>query len=145
MAKLRKKMLVQSKLEHCYVIRSYLELQISDLGMLYMNGKVRHRSLVFMRSPRFKNVVFKSKLQQQRKSLTLSCNPHNVQCSAHISSSRSSNDLNFFSWKDKTISYNFYEQLVPILMLAMTFCSNKKIRIFTKSRVGHPLNNQSSN
>jgi len=48
MAKLRKEMLVQSKLEHCSVIGSYLELQISDLGLLYMDGKVRHRTTTFI-------------------------------------------------------------------------------------------------
>jgi len=48
MAKLRKEMLVQSKLEHCSVIRSYLELYISDLGLLYMDGKVRHRPTTLM-------------------------------------------------------------------------------------------------
>ena len=138
-------MVVESKLEYCLVIGSYLELQILDLGLLYMDRKLRHRPTTFMWSPRFKKVVFKSKLQQLRRSLNLSCNPDIVQCSAHISSSRSPNDLNFFSQKDQTISQNFYVQLVPILMLAMTFCSNKKIRIFTKSRVGHPFNNQSSN
>ena len=34
-------------------------------------------------------------------------------------------------------------QVVLILTLAMMFCSDKKIRIFTKSRCGHPLNNYS--
>jgi hypothetical protein len=46
MAKLRKEMLVQSKLEQCSVIGSYLELQILDLGLLYMDG--RHRPTTFM-------------------------------------------------------------------------------------------------
>ena len=58
---------------------------------------------------------------------------------------RSPNDLNFFSRKIRQFPRTFMVQLVPILMLAMTFYSNKKIRIFTKSRVDHPLNNQSSN
>jgi hypothetical protein len=62
MAKLRKEMLVRSKLEHCSVIRSYLELKISDLGLLYMDGKVRHRPTTFMWSPKFNKVVCKSKL-----------------------------------------------------------------------------------
>ena len=121
-----------------------MELQILDLGLLYMNGKVRHRPITFMQGLRFKKTVFKSKLQQQQRSLNLSCSLDTVQCSAHILSSRSPNDLNFFSWKDNKISYNFHE-LVLVLMLVMMFYSNKKIRIFTKSRVGHPLNNQSSN
>jgi hypothetical protein len=38
-----------------------------DLGLVYMDGKLRHRNL--------------------------SCNPNNVQCSTHISSSRSPNEL----------------------------------------------------
>ena len=109
MAKFRKKMLVQSKLEHCLVIGSYLELQISDLVLLYMDGKVRHRPTTFMRSPRFNKAFFKSKLQQQRRSLNLSCSPDTVQCSAHISSSRSPNDINFLPWKDETITQNFHD------------------------------------
>jgi hypothetical protein len=48
MAKLRKEMLVQSKLEHYSVIRSYPELQILDLGPFYMDGKIRHRPTTFM-------------------------------------------------------------------------------------------------
>ena len=101
-------MLVQSKLEHCLVIGSYLKLQISDLGLLYMDGKIRHRPKTFMWSPRFKKAIFKSNFQQQRRSLNLSYSPDTVQCSAHILSSRSPNDLNFFSWKAETISYNFH-------------------------------------
>jgi hypothetical protein len=62
MDKLRKEMLVQSKLEHCSVIGSYLKLQIWDLVLLYMDGKVRNRLTTFMRSPRFNKAVFKSKL-----------------------------------------------------------------------------------
>jgi len=46
--KVRKEMLVQSKLEHCSIIGSYLELYISDLGLLYMDGKLRHRPTTFM-------------------------------------------------------------------------------------------------
>ena len=41
--KLRKEMLVQSKLEHYSVIGSYLQLQNLDLGLVYMDGKLRHR------------------------------------------------------------------------------------------------------
>jgi hypothetical protein len=103
MAKLRKEMLVQSKLEHYSVIGSYLELWILDLGLFYMDEKIRHRPTTFMWSPRFKNAVFKSKLQQQQRSPNLSCSPDTVQCSAHISSSRSPNDLKFSPWKDETI------------------------------------------
>jgi hypothetical protein len=47
----------------------------------------------------------------------------------------------FFCWKDETISWNFHGKSVQIMTLAMTFCSDKKIRIVTKSRCGHPLNN----
>ena len=89
-------MLVQFKLKYCLVIRSHMELYISDLGLLYMDGKVRHRPTTFMWSPRFKKVVFKSKLQQQQRSPNLSCNLDIVHCVAHISSSRSPNDLIFF-------------------------------------------------
>jgi hypothetical protein len=33
-----------------------------DLGLVYMHGKLRHRPKTFMKSPRFKTVVFKFKL-----------------------------------------------------------------------------------
>ena len=96
MTKLKKEMLVQSKLEHCSVIGSYLELQISDLGPLYMDGKLRHRPTTLMWIPKFRKAIFKSKLQQQRRSLNLSCSPDTVKCSAYILSSRSPNDLILF-------------------------------------------------
>ena len=105
-------MLVQSKLEQCSVIGSYLELQILDLGLLYMDEKLRDRPKTFMRSPRFTKAVFKSKLQQQRRSPNLSCNPDTVQCSAHISSSKSPNDLNgFFPGKLRQFPKTFMIQV----------------------------------
>jgi len=33
-----------------------------DLGLVYIDGKVRHRDKTFIKSPRFKTVVFKFKL-----------------------------------------------------------------------------------
>ena len=45
--KLRKEMLVQSKLEHCSIIESYLELQILDFSLVYMVRKLRHRPKTF--------------------------------------------------------------------------------------------------
>ena len=57
---------------------------------------VRHTPTTFIYTPRSKKVVFKSKLQQQRRSPNLSCSPDIVQCSAHILSSRSLNDLIVF-------------------------------------------------
>jgi hypothetical protein len=72
----------------------------------------------------------------------MSCSLNTIQCSAHISSSRSPNALILFLFESLD---NFLElscgQSVQILTLAMIFCSNKKIRIITKSRCGHPLNN----
>ena len=108
--KLRKEMLVQSKLEHCSVIGSYFELQISNLGMLYMDEKIRHRPKTFMWSPRFKR-PFSSPNYSNNREVRI--------CPAAQT---------LFS-------------VQPIL----TFYSDKLLRIFTKSRVGHPLNNQSSN
>jgi hypothetical protein len=72
----------------------------------------------------------------------MSCNPDMVHGSARISSSRSSNVLIIVSLE----SWDNFSELswglsVQILMLAMTFSADKKIRIVTKSRVGHPLNN----
>ena len=40
--------MVQSKLEHCSVIGSYLELQILDFNLVYMARKLRHRPKTFM-------------------------------------------------------------------------------------------------
>ena len=57
-AKLRKEMVVQSKPEHYSVIGSYLELWILDLGLLYMDGKLRHKPKTFMWSLRFKKDRF---------------------------------------------------------------------------------------
>ena len=108
MAKLRKEMLVLSKPEHCQVIGSYLELQISDLGPFYMDGKVRQRPTTFMRSPRSKKAVLKSKLKEQRRSPKLSCSPDTIQCSAHILSSRCTNDLKILHRFNKTQAYNFH-------------------------------------
>ena len=144
MAKLRKEMSVQSKPEHCSVIGSYLELQISDLGPFYMDGKLRHRPTTFIWTPRSKKAVFKPKLLEQRRSPKLSCSPDTIQCSTHILSSRSLNDLIFF-WKAETMSQNIPEDSGQIMMLAMTYCLDKEIRIVTKSRCGHPLINQSTN
>ena len=50
-----------------------------------MDRKIRHRPKTFMWSPRFKNAVFKSEYILQPR-----------HCSAHISRSRSPNDLNIF-------------------------------------------------
>jgi len=60
-----------------------------------MDRKLRHRLKTFMKSPRFKRIVLKFKLYQQQISQNLSYSPDIVQCSAHISSSRSPNDLIF--------------------------------------------------
>ena len=51
----------------------------------------------------------------------------------------------FFCWKAETISQNILKDSGQIMMLAMTFCSDKKIRIVTKLRCAHPLINQSTN
>ena len=46
-----------------WVISRVLDVQmISNLGLLYMDGKIRHMPKTFMWSPRFKKAVFKSKL-----------------------------------------------------------------------------------
>ena len=61
------------------------------LGLVYMDKKLRHRPKTFMKSPRFKSAIFEFKWKQQRKRQNLSCSLDTIQCSAHISSSRSSN------------------------------------------------------
>jgi hypothetical protein len=75
----------------------------------------------FMRSPRSKKAVFKSKLWQQQRSLNLSYSPDTVQCSSHISSSRSPNDLNVFfleNW-DNVLELSWFKY-VQILTLSRT-------------------------
>ena len=139
-------MLIQSKLEHCSVIGSYLELQILDFNLIYMARKLRHRPKTFMRSPRLNSAVWKSKSQQQQRSWNLSCSPDIVQCSAHISSSRSPNAIIlFFFGKLRQFSKTFMGTTCSNSDVSNDVCSDKKIRIVTKSRCGHPLNNQSSN
>ena len=82
-----------------WVISRVLNVQMSSI---VWTDSVRLRPTTFMWSPRFKKAILKSKLQQQRRSPNLSCSSDIVQCLAHISSSRSPNNLNFFSQKDKT-------------------------------------------
>ena len=109
---------------------------------------VRHRPTTLMFTSRSKKAVFKSKLQQQQRRPNLSCSPNTVQCLAHIWSSRSPNDLYFFFLKS---GVNFLQlSCLPedlVRMLVFLFYSDKKIKIFTKSKVGthstisHQINN----
>ena len=106
--KLRKQMLVQSKtgtLLGNWVISRVLDVQMTSNFYIDL---VRHRPTTFMFSSRSKKAFCKSKLQQQRRSLNLSCSPNTVQCLTHIQSSRSPNDLHFFFQKAESISYNVY-------------------------------------
>ena len=143
--KLRKEMLVQSKLEHCSVIGSYLKLQILDFYLVHMARKLRHRAKIFMGSERLNSAVWKSKSQQQRRSWNLSCNQtlFNIQPISRVLEVQMHRF--FFFGKLRQFPRTFMGQSVQILMLAMMFCSDKKIRIVTKSRCGHLLNNKSSN
>ena len=72
----------------------------------------------------------------------MSYSPDIIQYSAHISSSRIPNELILVLleiWdKFPKLSWRLY---IQIMVLAMMFCSDKKIMIVTKSRGGHPLNN----
>ena len=70
-----------------------------------------------MRSERLNSAVWKAKSQQQRRSQNLSCSSDTVQCSAHISSSRSPNALILFFLKAETISQNFHG----------TICTNSEV------------------
>ena len=113
-----------------------------DLGLVYMDGKLRHRPIPFMKSPRFKTEVFKFKLQQQKRSRNLSYSLDIVQCSAHISSFKSPNVFILILLE----SLDKFQELscklvVQILKLVMTFCLDMKIMVVTKSRGGHPFNN----
>ena len=66
---------IQFKLEHCSVIGSYLELQILDFSLIYMDRKLRNRPTMFMSSGRPKSAIFKSKVWPQKRSQNLSSNP----------------------------------------------------------------------
>ena len=71
-----------------------------------------------MHSPRFKTSIFKFKLQQQKRRQNLSCSPDTVQCSTHISSSRSQNELIlYFVGKLRQFSRTFIR----------TICSNSDV------------------
>ena len=146
MAKLRKEMLVQSKLEHCSVIGSYLELQILDLSPFYMDGKIRHRPTTFMWSPRFKKGRFQVQiLATTEKSESILQPRHCSVFSPYLKFQKCKCTNSFFVGKLRQFPKTFMGQTIQILTLAMTFLADKKIRIVTKSRCGHPLNNQSSN
>ena len=73
----------------------------------YVERHANHVPTTFMRSPRLKKVVFKSKLQQQRRSPNLSCSPDIFQYSVHILSSRCPNDLNVFPGKLRQFPITF--------------------------------------
>ena len=61
-----------------------------------------------MRSERLNSAVWKAKSQQQRRSQNLSCSSDTVQCSAHISSSRSPNaPILFFVGKRRQFPRTF--------------------------------------
>ena len=138
-------MLVQSKLEHCSVIGSYLELQILDLGLLYMDGKVRHRPTTLMGVQDLK-MLFSSPNYSNNREVRIypaAQTLFSVQPISRVLEVQMTSIV--FPGKIRQFPRTFMVQLVPIMMLAITFCSDKKIRIFTKSRVGHLLNNQSSN
>ena len=80
---------------YCYLFKKIIMIImfILNLGLVYMDEKLRHRLKTFMKSSRFKTTVFKFKWLQQKRSRNLSCSPDNIQCSAHNSSSRSPNEL----------------------------------------------------
>ena len=133
-------------------VKSYLELQILDFNLVYMARKLRHRpktfigvqdSILLSGSPNLSNngevricPAAQTLFSVQTISRVLEVQMHRF----------------FFCWKAEMISQNFHADNLfkllcyqQIIMLSMMFCSDKKIRIVTKSRCGHPLNNQSSN
>ena len=94
-----------------------------------MDGKIRYRPKMFMKSPRLNSAVFKFKSYQQRRSQNLSCSSDTVRFSAHILSSRSPNELwFFFDGKLRQFPTAFMEQRAQILMLAMTFWPANNIK-----------------
>jgi hypothetical protein len=107
-----------------------------------MDGKLRYRPKIFMKSPRFKTVFSSSNCNNKREvgicpaaQILFSVQPISRVIDVQMSSF-------LFCWKYETNAQNFHERLhVQIMMLAMMFGSDKKIIVVTKSRGGHPLNN----
>ena len=114
-----------------------------------------------MKSPRLNSTIFKFKSQQLRRSRNLSCSPDIVWFSAHISSSRSANELWFFLLKScDNCPQLLFRLYAEILMLAKTFWPTNNInnqptisitsskqcqKPITKPMVGHQLNSLSTN
>jgi len=94
-----------------------------------MDGKIRYRPKMFMKSPRLNSAVFKFKSYQQRRSQNLSCSSDTVRFSAHILSSRSPNELwFFFVGKLRQLPTVFMEQRARILMLVIMFWPANNIK-----------------
>jgi hypothetical protein len=114
------------KLEHHSVIGSYLELYTLDLGLVYMDGKLRHRPKISMRvqnsiflfwSP---NISIKRKVWIYLTTQTL----FSIQSISRVLEVQISSF--FFWWKAETDSYNFHETTLPNSDCSNTISSRKK-------------------
>jgi MoaA/NifB/PqqE/SkfB family radical SAM enzyme len=107
--KLRKEMLVQSKLEHCSVIGSYLELQILDLNLVYMDRKLRHRPKIFMGVQDPIMLYGSSNLSNNGEVRICPATPtlFSVQPMSRVLEVQMTSFL--FCWKAETIPQNFHE------------------------------------
>ena len=111
-----------------------------------MNEKLRHRPKTFMKSPRFKKDVFQVQIVATTEKLESVLQPgHCSVFSLYLEFQKSKCTDAFFVGKLRQFHKTFMGLSIQIMTLAMTFFSDKKIKIVTKSRCGHPLNNQSSN
>ena len=140
--KLRKEMLVQSKLEHCSVFGPYLEFYMSKWSQMFtqtwwdigLQLSCEHKNLTMpFSSPNHSN---NGEVQICLTTRTLfSVWPISGVLEVQMTST-------FFcleSWVNFLQLSCLLED--PVQMVAFLFYSDKKIRIFTKSKVGHLLNN----
>ena len=130
MAKLRKEMSIQFKLEHCSIIGSYLELQILDFSLIYMDGKLRNRPTMFMNTVRPKSAIFKFKVQPQKRSQNLSCNPAQTLLRILPISGvlQSQMTCNLVGGRKRQFPTTFMRRFSQIRMVTMTFHPDKSLR-----------------
>jgi len=118
------------KLKHHSVIWSYLELWTLDWCLVYCSKKLRQRPTTFMKSGRPKSTFFKFKAWSQKRSQNLSCNPAQtllriLPIDGVLESKMTSN---LVGEKIRQFTITFMRPPAPILMLAMTFHSDKSLR-----------------
>jgi hypothetical protein len=64
-----------------------------DLGLVYIDEKLRNRPKTLMIESKIQNSRSQVQMVATKEKSEVSSSPDNIQCSAHISSSRNSNEL----------------------------------------------------